>query len=179
MEDYDSFLNTLQKRGSKPHSISHCLGSRDAWKWVRRNKWKELGGKPCDQSLYSKVVSHINQILAERLLEGYEIPFMHGMGSLRLSSMEAKVSIENGKVVTNCCIDWKRTLQCWYEDKEMRDAHKTLKWVQKKLYFVRYYKGQAVFKNRRFYSFRPNRSLVKALGRNSARSRLNAESVDC
>lgn len=177
MEDYESFLNTLQKRGSKPHHISHCYGSRDAWKWVRKNKWKELGNKPCDQSLYSNVISHVNQILAEKLIEGNEIVFPYQMGSLRLSSTDTKISIENGKVSTNCCTDWKRTLEYWYEDKEARESHKTIKWVQKKLLFVRYYKKSATFRNRRFYSFRLNRSLSKALGRNYAKRTLNAESL--
>lgn len=177
MEDYDSFLNTLQKRGSKPHHISHCYGSRDAWKWVRKNKWKELGGKPCDQSLYSNVISYVNQILAEKLLEGHEIVFPYQMGSLRLSSIQTKVSIENGKVKTNCCTDWKKTLEYWYEDKGAMEAHKTIKWVQKRLVFIRYYKRYATFKNRRFYSFRPNRSLIKTLGKTCARRALNAEPI--
>lgn len=177
MEDYESFLNTLQKRGSKPHHIGHCYGSRDAWKWVRKNKWKELGKKPCDQSLYSNVISRVNRILAEELLEGHEIVFPHQMGSLRLSSTDTKVSIENGKVKTNCCTDWKKTLEYWYEDEEARESHKTIKWVQKRLIFIRYDKKAATFKNRRFYSFRPNRSIMKALGKNSTSRILNAESI--
>lgn len=179
MDDYEDFLNTLQKRGSKPHHISHCFGSRDAWKWLRKNKWKELGGKPCDQSLYSNIVSYINQILAEKLLEGHEIVFPYRMGSLRLLSTDAKITIENGVVKTNCFTDWKKTLQYWYEDEGARKAHKTIKWVQKRLVFIKYDRKNATHRNRRFYSFRPNRSLVKALGKNYARGLINAESTEC
>ena len=177
MEDYDSFLNTLQKRGSKPHHISHCYGSRDAWKWIRKNKWKELDGKPCDQSLYSNVVSYVNQILVEKLLDGHEIVFPYQMGSLRVSSKQTNVTIENGSVKTNCSTDWKRTLEYWYEDEGAREAHKIIKWVQKRLVFIRYYKKAATFKNRRFYSFRPNRSLIKTLGKTYARRAISAEPI--
>ena len=179
MDDYENFLNTLQKRGSKPHHISHCFGSRDAWKWLRKNKWKALGEKPCDQSLYSNIVSYINQILAEKLLEGHEIVFPYQMGSLRVSSKQTKVSIENGVIKTNYPTDWKRTLQYWYEDEGAKKAHKTIKWMQKRLVFVRYYKKSATYKNRRFYSFRPNRSLVKTLSMNCARGMIKAEPVEC
>ena len=165
------------KRGSKPHNISHCLGSRDAWKWVRKNKWKPLNNKPCDQSIYSNVVSYVNQLLAEKLLEGHEIELPHRMGNLRLSSIETKISIKDGVLKTNCCTDWKRTLEYWYEDKEAREAHKTIKWVQKKLVFVVYDKKTANYINKRFYSFRPNRSFLKTLGRNYAKGMVNVELI--
>lgn len=176
--DYDSFLGALQKRGSKPHTISHCLGSRDAWKWVRRNKWNALGGNPCDQRLYSNIISHVDKMLIDSLLDGHEIQFPCGMGSLKLVEIPVKVALKDGKPEVNYCIDWKRTLQCWYEDEEMRKAHRTVKWVQKKKHFIRYYRKSATYRNRRFYSFRLNRSLEKLLGRASATRRLDAEPVE-
>lgn len=177
MEAYQEYLNKLQKRGSKPHYIKHCFGSRDAWKWVRKNKWKAFGGKPCDQSMYSNVVSYVNQLLVEKLLEGHDIELPYRMGNIRLSSTETKVSIQDGVIKTNCCTDWKKTLEYWYEDKGAMEAHKTIKWVQRRLVFITYDKKSANYINKRFYSFRPNRSFLKTLGRNYSKGSVKAELI--
>lgn len=165
MEDYQEFLGKLQKRGSNPHRIRHCLGSRDAWKWVRKNKWKALDGKPCGQSQYSEIINTVNQFIVKQLLEGHEVEFPHQMGTLIISSVPTRVSIKNGKVTTNYRTDWKKTLDYWFEDRTAKEGHKYIKRIQKNLYFIRYCKNKALFKNRHFYSFRANRSLVKTFGK--------------
>lgn len=164
MDDYQNFLNDLQKRGSKPHRISHCLGARDAWKWVRKNKWQTLGGKPCPQSLYGEIINAVNWFLVEQLLDGHEVELPYQMGSLLIESQPAKVFMEDGELKNNYRTDWRKTLEYWYEDAEAKATHKTIKRVQNQIYYVNYLKRKAKFRNRRFYRFRPNRSLVKYVG---------------
>lgn len=176
--EYQEFLNSLQKRGSKPHHINHCLGSRDAWKWVRKNKWKALGGTPCHQSIYSAIVDTVNKILVEQLLEGHEIEFPHQMGTLKLISAPTKVYVENGELKTNYRTDWKKTLELWYEDEEARNSHKTVKKINSRNYSIKYDKSKARYANRRLYQFRANRSLSKELGRASESRKIIAESVE-
>lgn len=178
MDEFQEFLAVLQKRGSNKHLISHCLGTRDAWKWVRKNKWKEVGGEPFDQLLYSKIINDVNLILAEKLLEGHEIEFPYRMGSLMLSSMPTRVQYEGDTIVTNYRTDWKKTLLLWFEDKEARDSHKFIKRIQKEIYYIRYFKTKANYRNKRFYSFRPNRNLLRSIGKTFEKMKLNAIQFD-
>lgn len=164
MMTYQRFLNRLQKRGSKPYTIGHCLGVRDAWKWVRRNRWRKLDGSTCSQALYSCIVNTVNQLLVEQLLEGHRIDFPSRMGSLYLASVPARIALEGGKLKTNYRTDWLKTLKLWYEDEEARNSHRTVKRIQKDIVFIRYDKGNANYTNKRFYLFRANRSLVRKVG---------------
>ena len=164
MTDYQQFLNKLQKRGSKPHRISHCLGARDAWKWVRKNKWEAIGGKPCSQSLYSQVISTVNWLIVEQLLDGHEIELPYQMGSILLSSIPTYVCMEDGKAKNNYSTDWKKTLEYWFEDPDAKASHQRIKRVQPWKYEVLYLKQKAMYRNRRFYQFRPNRSLIRYIG---------------
>lgn len=165
MMSYQAFLNRLQKRGSKPHTISHCLGARDAWKWVRKNKWRLLDHNTVSHTLYSCVIDSVNEILVEQILEGHKVDLPCGMGSFYLASIPARVAIEKGEIKTNYRTDWLKTLQLWYVDEEARNSHKTVKRVQDEITFIRYDKTRANYTNKRFYLFRANRSFVRKMGR--------------
>lgn len=164
MTTYQEFLNSLQKRGSKPHTITHCLGARDAWKWLRKNKWHKTKGTPVSQALYGSIIDAVNQFLVEQLLEGHEIELPQRMGSFYLASVPAKVAFEGGKMKNNYRTDWLKTLQLWHEDEEARNSHKRIKRIQNDIFFIKYDKTKANFTNKRFYIFRANRSLVKKVG---------------
>lgn len=162
--EYQEFLNQLQKRGSKPHKLGHCLGTRDAWKWVRHNHWQKTGGEPVDQLLYSKIINEVNQILVEQMLEGHVFDLPYQMGSFLIASKPARVEEVDGELLTNYRTDWKKTLQYFYEDEEGRNQHKTIKRIQTEIYYIKYSKKGAKYHNRMFYKFRANRSFVKKLG---------------
>jgi len=162
--EYQAFLNRLQKRGSKRHVITHCLGARDAWKWVRKNKWKRLGGYSCSQSLYGSIIDQVNKLLVEQMMEGHIIDLPMQMGSLYVASIPARVEYDEGRLKTNYRVDWLKTLKLWYEDKEALESHKTIKRVQKDIVYIGYDKSKANFTNKRFYLFRANRSLVRKVG---------------
>ena len=178
MEDFEEFLGKLQKRGSKPHRIQHCLGSRDAFMWVRKNKWEAMDGRICDKLLYSQIIHEVNKELSELLLEGHEIEFPYQMGSLVLNCVPAKVAYKDGKLVNNYKIDWKRTLEYLYTDREALDKHERVKSIRPFIYHVRYYKRKARFPNMRFYSFRTNRSLLRRLWKASEKGKINAEQTE-
>ena len=178
MMDYQEFLSKLQKRGSHPYRISHCLGSRDAFHWVRKNKWEALKGNTCDKLLYSQIISEIHKELAEMLLEGHEIELPYQMGSLVLNCVPARVSLREGEYVNNYKVDWKKTLQYLYEDEEALDNHKRVKRIQPFIYGIRYYKRKAHFLNRRFYWFSVNRQLRRRVGKIAESKRLCAEHTE-
>lgn len=174
-EEYQEWLGRLQKRGSKPYKLGHCLGARDAFHWVRKNKWKALEGKPCDKLLYSQIISAVNKELAELLLEGHRIEFPHQMGSVLLSCYPAKVKVVDGEIKTNYKNDWQKTLQYMWENRGEEGEHTRIKRVETRICRIRYSKKGARFQNRYFYLFRANRSLARTLGRLSAKQKINAE----
>lgn len=171
---YKEFLKNVQKQGSKPHTISHCLGARDAWKWVRKNKWSLLKGNACSSSTYGAVIDEVNKVLSEKLLEGHSIVLPHQMGILKLVAIHSKLSFKDGKLENNYRTDWKKTLEYWYEDEEAFREKKCIKRVQKLLYAIKYLKASARYKNQKYYQFRLNRSLVRALGNKIENEKLNA-----
>jgi hypothetical protein len=178
MDEYQEFLGKLQKRGSKPHKVNHCLGSRDAFMWVRRHRWEATGGKSIDKLLYSQIISEIHRELVEMLLEGHDVEFPYRMGNLILTRTPAKVFYEDGELKTNYRTDWMKTLPLWFKDEEMRNSHKRVKRVAKRIYFIRYIKTKARFANKRFYLFRCNRSVVKKLGKMIDKRKVLAEPVE-
>lgn len=124
-----------------------------------------MGGKPCDKLLYSQIIKEVNKILAEKLLEGHTIEFPYQMGKLMLASLPTRVFYKDGELRTNYRTDWKKTLDLWYEDEEMLNTHKPIKKIHQKIYFIKYYRTDAKFPNKRFYKFRTNRGLARELGR--------------
>lgn len=173
MEGYQEFVNNLQKKGSKKHKIGHCLGSRDAWKWVRKNKWESLNGIPCSSTLYASVVNAMNEMLVEKLLEGYSVEFPYQMGVLQLISYEPSIKNKEGKLINSYPVDWKKTLECWYEDREMMEKKMVIKRIQKRVVHIQYSKEKAKFKFRKYYNFRLNRSLAKLLGKRATNTKMN------
>ena len=175
MEDYQEWLGKLQKRGSNPYKIEHCLGARDAFHWVRKNKWEALDGRTCDKLLYSRIISTVNKILVEKILEGHRVEFPYQLGHVLLTSTPANVRYVDGELKTNYLTDWKKTLSYMWEDEQARNNHTYVKRVQPFIYKVQYYKGKARYHNRFFYKFRPNRSIVKTMGAAVERQKMNAE----
>lgn len=175
MDEYQEFLGKLQKRGSKPHKVNHCLGSRDAFMWVRRHRWEATGGKPIDKLLYSQIISEVHRELVEMLLGGHDVEFPYRMGNLILTRTPAKVFYEDGELKTNYRTDWKKTLD--YRYNEDRNGHQRIKRVQPFIYRIKYYKRKANYHNRRFYLFRANRSLVRKVGAAVERQGMKVETI--
>lgn len=159
------------------YKIRNCLGSRDAWRWVRKNKWKELGNKPFDKSLYSRIVDMVNTMLMEKLIEGHRIVLPCYMGSLSLVSVPTRLYYEEGRYRNTYGTDWKKTLQFWEEDSEARRKRVRIKKISDRKIIIRYSKKDSRYNNRRFYLFRANRSLVRQLGRALEEGRVNAEQL--
>lgn len=178
MKDFQDFVGKLQKRGSNRHKIGHCLGTRDAWKWVRKNKWKAVGGEACDAGLYSKIINEVNKNIVESILEGHIIFLPHYMGSIMLASLPTRVFMKDGEIQTTYRTDWKKTLDLWYKDEEARNSHKPIKRITKEIFFIRYQKGEANYHNKKFYNYRVNRSLVEKLGEALERGKINAARIN-
>ena len=104
----------------RTHKVSGSLGVYDAYKYIRKNKWFDIGRPLTEHEFYS-IIRRVNNYLAEELLKGHDISLPHRMGRLELRKYDAKIYLKDNKVVTNLPIDWDKTLRLWYEDKESYD----------------------------------------------------------
>lgn len=186
-EDNDSEvegLNTYTKfRGevlklNKPrlHKVRNSLGIYDAYKYIRKNKWFDIG-RPLTEHQFYTIIRQINNLLAEELLRGNDITLPHRLGRIELRKYSAKVYIDNGVLKTNLPINWNKTLKLWFEDEEAYKKRTLIKEEEKEIFKIFYNKGRANYQNKGFYSFEANRDLKRRLKYNIKNGRIDAFSI--
>lgn len=148
----------LKLNQTRKYKIKNSLGVYDAYKWIRKNKWLNIG-EPVTEHQFYYIVRNINNCLAENLLLGEDIVFPQRMGSLELRKYDAKISFNNNKLVTNLPIDWNRTINLWQEDEEAYKNKTLVKMEEKEIFKVYYNKKRANYNNKSFMRFHVNRSL--------------------
>lgn len=157
----------------RAHKVSGSLGVYDAYKFLRKRKWLNIGRPLTEHEFYS-IIRKVNDYLADSFLHGNDIKLPHRMGRIELRKYDARVSFDGEKVKTNLPIDWDRTLKLWYEDEEAYE-NKTLVKVEEKEIFKVYYNRQlANYNNQSFYEFNVNRELKKRLKQRIKEGKLDA-----
>ena len=169
--DIDDFKKEVTRVGSHKHIIPHCVGTREAWKYIRRNKWEGIG-EPVESSLYSEIINLMNKELVEDMLGGHTVVFPYGIGSMKIVNEPVRIK-PDGK--NNCLVDWKGTLEWWYSDPSAHSARKVLKRLSKSVVRASFCKGN--FTNRRFWLFRFNRDLKRFITKMSDKMRFNAKNI--
>ena len=163
MNDYNKFrAKTLKLRSKKHFKVTHSHGNKDAWRWLKKNKWLDLG-QPVTERDFGLIVKTINRYLVEKLLSGYDIVFPCRMGRVELRKYFSRIWYEGDKLRTNLPIDWKRTLQLWNSDKEAQDRKFLVRQEEQALFKIIYSKKSANFNNKTFYQFGAARGVKKAL----------------
>lgn len=148
----------LKVKEKRNHKISNSLGVYDAYKYIRKNKWLNIGQSVTEKQFYY-IVRTVNKYLVESLLEGRDILFPNRMGRLEIMKYKVSYTFKDGKLKTNLPIDWDRTLKLWYEDKESHKDKVLLKQEEKEIFKIFYNKSKAVFNNKSLYDFKANREL--------------------
>jgi asparagine N-glycosylation enzyme membrane subunit Stt3 len=158
------FKKTVKKSNkSKSYKINNSLGVYDAYKYIRKNKWFNIG-RPLKESEFYSIIRSINLLLVEDLLESGEIKLPHKMGVLELRKKETSITIDNeGNVHNNLPIDWDKTLELWYEDKESYEKKTLIKMEESEVFRVLYNKRTANYTNKAFYEFAVNKELKTRL----------------
>lgn len=154
--------SVLHLNDHRTHKVTGSLGVYNAYKWLRKNKWLNIGRPLTEHEFYS-IIRKVNNYLAESFLNGYNIKFPHRMGQLELRKYNADIKIVNGKVKTNLPIDWDRTLKLWYEDEEAYKSKTLVKVEGKEIFKVFYNKCLADYQNMVFYEFKINRDLKRSV----------------
>lgn len=172
--ELEDFLKEIKKvNQSRVHKVNNSLGVYDAYKWIRKNKWLNIGRALTEHEFYS-IIRKMNLALANKLLEGKEIQLPCRMGQLELRKYQGSFKIKDGKVKTNLPIDWNETLKLWYEDEDSHQKKTLVKMDQKEIYRIYYNKWSARYQNVSFYEFKANRDLKKQIEQRIKEGKLDA-----
>lgn len=163
----------LKVEGPRVHKVNNSYGVYNAYKYIRKNKWFDIGQPLTEHQFYS-IIRGINNLLAEALIHGHDIELPCRMGTIEVRKYDARISFKNGKIKTNLPIDWDRTLKLWSEDEEAYQERTLIKVEEKEIFSVLYNRTGANYKNKSFYKFRPNRQLKLMIKRRIKAGKLDA-----
>lgn len=152
----------LKVDGPRVHRINNSFGVYDSYKYIRKNKWFDIGQPITEHQFYS-IIRRVNNLLAEELLHGHDINLPCRMGTIEVRKYDARISIKEGKIKTNLPIDWDRTLKLWSEDEEAYKERTLIKMEEKEIFKVLYNRIKANYNNKSFYEFNINRDLKRRL----------------
>ena len=134
----EEFIREVRRlNDTRIHKVTGSIGVYQAYKYIRKHKWYDIG-RPLKEGEFYRIVRKINEYLAQELCKGKEIKLPNRMGTLEIRKKPSRLSIVEGKLVTNLPIDWDATLKLWYEDEESFN-NKTLVRVENEEIFKVYY----------------------------------------
>ena len=169
----DTFRKEVLKV-NKPrvHKIKNSFGVYDAYKWLRRNKWLDVGY--ISEHDYYAIIRTVNKALVDKFLITGSLKFPGRMGDLSLRKYPAIITLTNGKIKTNLPIDWDATLKLWAQDKEAYENKKLIRAEERELFKIFYDKSNAIYNNKSFYTLEPNRSIKVSLKKKLKKGLLDA-----
>lgn len=156
MDDFRK--EVLKVNESRVHKVRNSLGIYDSYKWIRKNKWLDIG-RPLTEHEFYTIIRQVNNLLADNILEGNDIHLPHRMGDIELRKYENIIEFRNGVLIDSLPIDWDRTLKLWYEDEEAYKNKTLIKMEEKETFRVFYNKRTANYENKSFMQFEANRNL--------------------
>ena len=101
MDDFRKEVLKVNK--SRVHKVNNSLGVYDAYKWLRKNKWLDVG--PISEHDYYTIIRTVNKALIKDFLQSGTIRLPERMGEIVLRKYPAKITLQNGKVKTNLPIN--------------------------------------------------------------------------
>ena len=173
MDEREFRAQVLKLNEPRAHKVSGSLGVYDAYKWVRKNKWLNIGRPISEHDFYS-IIRLMGNHLADQLVKGIDINLPHRLGRLEVRKNSASITIQQGKVKTNLPVDWDATLKLWFEDEQSYQNKTLVKQDQKEIFRVIYNKTKAEYTNKSFYQFDLNRDIKKRLKQQIREGKLDA-----
>ena len=156
-KDFKSVIQGLQN--TRTHKVTNSLGSYDAYKYIRKNKWFNIG-RPLTEHEFYQIIRRINNYLAEELINGNDVIFPNRMGKLELRKRNALPIIDkNGNLKVTYAIDWDSTLKLWYEDEEAFNNKTLVRLPERNIFRIKYNKNTANYNNKSFMEFQVNRNI--------------------
>lgn len=145
----------------KEYNIRNSWGVYDFYKYYRKTKPKDPKWVISDVQYYS-IFRRVNELLIDHLIRTGELEFPYRMGQLFILKKELKSWIDpSGKRRTSRVINWEATLELWYNDKDAYKNKTLLYYESDEKLTIRYIKSKAIYKNKYYYEFRPNRDIYR------------------
>lgn len=162
--DFKEFLLAIRgTRKSIPNKVRNSWGAYDAYKWMRKHGWYNIGRPVTEHEFYS-ILRETNDMLAKEVTLGNTVTLPNSMGKIEVKKGFVGVFMKNGKLINTYPIDWSRTLRLWYEDEEALENKILVRFDDKdEGYYVKYNKHMANYINQCFYAFTPNRFMARGL----------------
>lgn len=162
-EGFRTFANEVRRLDkTRVHRVRNSYGIYDGFKYYRRFK-------PSDskfilsESQYFAITRRVNELMAESLSQGNDIPLPEKLGRLEVRKYATRMIVNGNKVKTNLPVDWDRTLKLWYEDEDAYTNKTLIKMEEDEIFKVYYNRVTANFTNKSFYQFNVNRDLKRKL----------------
>ena len=164
IDSYKDFKSAIQGlQNTRTHKITNSLGVYDAYKYLRKNKWFDIG-RPLTEHEFYQIIRRINNYLADELVNGNDIIFPNRMGKLELRKRNSLPIIDKkGNIKVTYAIDWDNTLKLWYEDEEAFNNKTLVKIPERNIFRVKYNKDTANYENKSFMEFQVNRNIKTRL----------------
>lgn len=177
-DSYSKFKSSiLHLQDKRIHKVTNSLGVYDAYKYIRKNKWFDIGRALTEHEFY-QIIRKINNLLANELCNGEDVVFPNRMGQLELRKRNSIPSLDSkGKLKVTYAIDWDTTLKLWYEDKEAFNNKTLVKIPEKSIFRVRYNKDKANYNNKSFMEFQVTRDIKTRLKHNIKNNKIDAFSL--
>lgn len=140
---------------TRVHKITNSIGVYDIYKYIRKNKWMDIG-QPITEKQFYTIIRTLNKHLMEQLLHNQDVKLPY-LGVLELRKKDTKVKYINDKLVVTRPIKWKDTLKLWYNDQEAKEQKLILRGEEREVFTIHYNKVRAKYKNKSFFRFQPNR----------------------
>jgi hypothetical protein len=141
------------------YRINNSLGVYDAYKWIRKNKWFNIG-RPLKEKEFYSIIRSVNQYLCDYIASGEEVILPQKMGIISIRKRLRNIRIdEDGKIYSNLPVDWESTIKLWYEDKEAYESKTLVRVDEKEIFRIYYDKVKANYNNKSFYEFSFNKDL--------------------
>ena len=172
---YKTFrANILNISGTREHKIRNSLGVYDAYKYIRKNKWFNIG-RPLTEHEFYQIIRRVNNYLAEELIDGNDVIFPHRLGKLELRKRNSLPIIDkNNRLKVTYAIDWDKTLKLWYDNPMCKERKQLVRQENTETCKVYYNKTKAKYNNKTFYEFDPNRLLKVNLKNNIKLNKIDA-----
>lgn len=147
------------------HKIKNSNGVYDAYKYIRKNGWWDIG-RPLKEKEFYAIIRSINLVLADQLGQGKAVKLPQRMGTLEVRKRIATNTFKDGKLVSYYPVDWNRTLELWAEDEEARSDKTLIRIENQDVYQVYYNRIRANYNNKTYYEFKPNREIKHSITAN-------------
>lgn len=166
METLEEFKIRVKKANTSKkghYKITNSYGVYDYYKYYRKIRPKEREYAITDSQYYS-ILRKVNDLLAKDIAWCREVRLPHGMGSIEARKRPRRITLdEEGRPKTNLAIDWNRTLELWYADKEAHEKKTLLRINADEIYKVYYDKSNNAIVNKSFFDFIFSRDIKRRL----------------